>query len=399
MRYVSLIGCAVLLVNLLAAAVTRAAGANPQPEPNAVSDGVRVDACSSDPKLLGLSRIVEIDATGGPSFGGGHGQETDFLKDHEVILTFDDGPLRSHTRVVLKALSAHCTKATFFMVGRMAASDPAMVKEVAAQGHTIASHTWSHQNLKAIGLFKGRQEFEMGLAAVNKALGRPVAPFFRFPYLSGNRLVEEHLRRRNVSAIWIDIDSKDYQTRDSALVHHRIMNQLAVNHKGIILMHDIQPSTAGAIKGLLDDLHDKGYKVVHIVPKSGVDAVASYNDAVDKAFAEKSAALAANPLASRSIIWTMAPSAAGAAAAAASLPAPGAAVGSKPKTVLTPAVPEAKPTPSTASIQTGDVLPWQPPSVKKDPAPQVQAQPPQKAKKPARAPAEELPWQNKAFGY
>ena len=385
MRYTSIIAFAVLALSVLSVASSRAENSTAQPEPNAVASDVRVDACSRDPKLLGLSRIVEIDATGGPSFGGSRGNDTDFLKDHEVILTFDDGPLRTYTRPVLKALAAHCTKATFFMVGRMAAADPAMVKEVARAGHTIASHTWSHQNLRIVGLLKARQEFEMGLAAVNKALGRPVAPFFRFPYLSASQLMEEHLRRRNVSAIWIDVDSKDYQTRDKALVHRRIMDQLAVTHKGIILMHDIQPSTAGGIMSLLDDLHDKGYKVVHIVPKSNVEAIASYQAAVDKAFAAKAASLSTNPIADRSVVWTMAPAAAGVAAAAAATPSDEIKQG------------------GTGSISTkqaavpaegAEILPWQAPQVKKERAPVVP-----KPKKAARAPAEELPWQTKAFGY
>ena len=276
----------------------------PQAEANALSDNLRIDACASDPSRLGLSRVVEIDSTDGPQFGANHGVTTDFLKDGEVVLTFDDGPLRHNTRNVLNALADHCTKATFFMVGRMAAADPAMVKEVAEAGHSVGSHTWSHKNLRANSFAKGEQDFEMGVSAVNRALGKEATPFFRFPYLGDNRQIGEHLKDRHMSAWWVDVDSKDYLTRDPNVMVRRVMSTLAVKRKGIILMHDIQRSTAGGIKMLLDQLHDKGFKVVHIVPKATVQSLAEYDAIVAKSFKTKAAAAAANPLADRSIVWT-----------------------------------------------------------------------------------------------
>ena len=63
------------------------------------------------------------------------------------MLTFDDGPWPSNTRAVLDALAQHCTKATFFPIGKHALWHPEILKEVAAAGHTIGGHTWSHANL------------------------------------------------------------------------------------------------------------------------------------------------------------------------------------------------------------------------------------------------------------
>lgn len=247
---------------------------------DAVSSSVAVPAvavpeCASDARRLGLSRIVEIDTADGPHFGGGRGAEVNFLKDHEVILTFDDGPLRAYTKPILKVLADHCTRATFFLVGRMASADPEMVREIARAGHTIGSHTQSHLNLQATGLLKGRQEVDRGIASITRALGRPPAPFFRFPFLGGNRHVDTYTKSRGMATFWVDVDAKDYQTRNPAIVHARIMAQLRDQRKGIILMHDIQPSTAHAIAGLLDDLHAKGFKVVHMVPKLRDGAVVS----------------------------------------------------------------------------------------------------------------------------
>lgn len=274
--------------------------------------GNQLPPCASDGSVLGVSRIVEIDTTGGPHFGGTQGQRVDFLADREIVLTFDDGPLRAYTRKVLAALADHCTLGTFFMVGRMAAADPAMVTEVAARGHTIASHTWSHKNLATSGVSKSMQDFELGISAITLANGRPIAPFFRFPYLSDSKAINERSKDRDIASFWIDIDSKDYLSTSASAVHHRVMSQLDARGKGIVLFHDIQPSTVGAIQGLLNEMHAKGYKVVHIVPKSGAETVAEFDDAAEKLFSAKAKIVLNKPLADRSVVWPVAPSGTGA---------------------------------------------------------------------------------------
>lgn len=359
-------------VLLVVVAVGVAGGAlRAQSAPEADANGTasvspQIEACATDKDKLGLSRVVEIDETGGPEFGGSSGGHNNFLKDHEVVLTFDDGPLRPYTRPVLKALAAHCTKATFFMVGRMAVADPVMVKEVAAAGHTIGSHTWSHMNLKPLGLLKGRNEVEGGLSAVTKARGGPIAPFFRFPFLSISRQVVQYAKSRNIAIFQVDIDSKDYMTRDPKVVHNKVISQLLAQRKGIILMHDIQPSTAGAIRGLLDELHKRGFKVVHMVPRTPAATIASFDTIAGKAFAAKAAAKGAKPLAERSMVWTAAPPGKSAAGAA-------------------PAARRA----TTANSQ-DETLPWSKPDTKK----QAENRP----AKPAQ-PREELPWQMRIFNY
>jgi peptidoglycan-N-acetylglucosamine deacetylase len=272
-----------------------------------VGGSVNVDACASDPTRLGLSRVVEIDTAGGAEVGGEKPDAQHFLNDGEVVLTFDDGPMRSDTKPILKALADQCTKATFFMVGQMALADPDMVKEVAAAGHTIGSHTWSHKNLRAVSLAKAEQEIEAAISTVSKAKGTPVAPFFRFPYLNSTKQTESYVKSRNIGAIWIDIDSKDYLTHNPNVVEQRILAQLAKEKKGIILMHDIHAWTAAMLPDLLKQLHDRGFKVVHIVPKGQIETISSYDEAAQKALAAKAAANAANPMASRAIVWPMSP--------------------------------------------------------------------------------------------
>ena len=296
---------------VLASAFTAVASLPLSAEVDENATPVKIETCASEEGRLGLSRVVEIDTTGGAVLGGAKATIPDLLNDGEVVLTFDDGPIKSYTRRVLDALAEQCTKATFFMVGKMAVANPEMVKEVAKAGHTIGTHTWSHKNLRPTTLVRAKQEIESAISAVTLADGAPIAPFFRFPYLASNKQTDAYLRSRNIGAIWIDIDSRDYRTRDPKTVENRIMTQLAKLKKGIILMHDIQVSTSKMLPSLLEDLRVKGYKVVHLVPKSRVQTIASFDDAAAKAIAAKQAARARNPLAERSIVWTMTPSPAG----------------------------------------------------------------------------------------
>ncbi|MDX2287864.1 MAG: polysaccharide deacetylase family protein [Hyphomicrobiaceae bacterium] len=270
----------------------------------AASEQAGAPACADRKGALGVSRVVEIDTAGGPRFGNMQYPEIDFLRPGEVILTFDDGPLRRHTLDVLNALERHCTKATFFMVGRMALVDPVMVQEIGRRGHTVGTHTFSHKMQGSLGWAAGEKEIELGLSAVSAALGKPVAPFFRFPYLSDPARAQAHLKSRNVSNMSIDVDSVDFRTRSGDVMVDRVMRGLASRGKGIILMHDIQRSTSAGVGRLLDELSRKGFKVVHIVPKAPVVTRKDYDDMAAKEM-ERYQKRGPAPLAARSVVWPM----------------------------------------------------------------------------------------------
>ena len=84
--------------------------------------------CPGNPNPLGVARVVEIDTTGGPGFGSEHFKAYDFLREGEVVLTFDDGPWPGNTPAVLKALAAQCTKALFFPIGKHAMWHPEILR-------------------------------------------------------------------------------------------------------------------------------------------------------------------------------------------------------------------------------------------------------------------------------
>lgn len=260
--------------------------------------------CVNRTDLLGVSRVVEIDTTSGPRFGDQYSKdEVKFLQPGEVVLTFDDGPMRRYTLPILDALDEQCVRATFFSVGRMAISDPATLQETARRGHTIGIHTWSHKKLSALGADAMKREVELGASAVAGALGTPIAPFFRFPYLGHSKSSLAYIQSRGMGIFGIHVDSADFRTKSPGVVLRNVMSQLDREKKGIILFHDIQPSTAGALASLLAELKTRGYKVVHMVPKHGATTLPEYDAIAEKALRAKSAAAANSPIAKRSVTW------------------------------------------------------------------------------------------------
>ncbi len=236
------------------------------------------------PEQLGVARTVEIDTTGGPGFGFEQYKAHDFLSLKDVVLTFDDGPQKIHTEAVLAALAAQCTKATFFSIGKMALGYPEILREVAKQGHTIGTHTWSHADLrkKKTGA-EATEEIEKGISAVGRAVGAPVAPFFRFPFLADSKETLAYLGSRNIAVFSQDVDSFDFKfgNKPEQLVQS-VMGKLDKKGKGIILMHDIQPGTAKALPMLLAELKAKGYRVVHMKAKGELKSLAQFDQLIEK---------------------------------------------------------------------------------------------------------------------
>jgi peptidoglycan/xylan/chitin deacetylase (PgdA/CDA1 family) len=212
-------------------------------------------------------RTIAIGEDDGPRFGKLQYSQTAPLRDKEVILTFDDGPLSPHTNVVLDALDRHCVKATFFAVGRMALFNPAGIRAVARRGHTIATHTWSHpRDIRRLSFEEGKLEIEKGFAAISYALGAPIAPFFRFPGLNESPELAAYLATRNISVWSVDVVSGDTTadiTREKLI--DDTMARIRRAGRGIILFHDIKKVTADAIEEIIVRLKMEGFKIVHVV--------------------------------------------------------------------------------------------------------------------------------------
>ena len=261
-----------------------APAATPAPPPAPAAAPAPAKSTCANPDALGVSRVVEIDTTGGPGFGFEHFKQLDFLRDKEVVLTFDDGPWQTTTPTVLKTLADECVKAVFFPIGKHATYYPEVLKPVAAAGPTIGGHTWAHIALTNKKLTQQQRidEIEKGFSAVKWALGSAPAPFFRAPALQHPPEIVTYLGTRNMAIFSCDIDSFDFKTRKSEQVITNVMTKLDKLGKGIILMHDFQKHTAEALPTLLRKLKAGGYKVVHMRAKAPVQTIASYDEAIVK---------------------------------------------------------------------------------------------------------------------
>ena len=257
--------------------------ATPAPAPSAPGPAAAVTPPKcTNPNALGVSRTVEVDTAGGPGFGGEHFKQHDFLRNKEVVLTFDDGPWPT-TTAVLKALADECVRATFFPIGKHATYYPEILKAIHDDGHTIGTHTWSHKNLESIkNIAEAKAEIEKGISAVSMSAGVPMAPFFRFPALRHPPELVTYVGERNLGIFSTDMDSFDFKMRKPEQVVNAVMTKLKKFGKGIVLMHDFQTATSQAVPDLLAQLKADGYKIVHMRAKDPVKPLAEYDEMVKK---------------------------------------------------------------------------------------------------------------------
>ncbi|MGA8899284.1 MAG: polysaccharide deacetylase family protein [Bradyrhizobium sp.] len=220
---------------------------------------------------LGTSRILTVDAAATPRVGLKSFPQTLPLADHEVVLTFDDGPWLRTTPRVLAALAEQCVHATFFLIGKPASQHPEMVRRIAAEGHTVAHHTWSHRSLKRIKPDAAVQEINHGISAVEVALHgtattTPTTPFFRFPGFESTPATLDLLQSRGIVVFGADLWASDWNRMTPKQELKLITDRLNAAGKGIILFHDTKAQTAAMLPAFLRYLRDNGYHVVQVAP-------------------------------------------------------------------------------------------------------------------------------------
>jgi peptidoglycan/xylan/chitin deacetylase (PgdA/CDA1 family) len=230
----------------------------------------RADECPRK-GTLGTSRILKVDAAAFPRVGLKNYPQTLPLRDHEVVLTFDDGPWPPTTPKVLQALASQCVRATFFLIGKPASEHPDLVKRIAAEGHTIGHHTWSHRSLKQIDPSEATEEIDHGIEAVEMALhgvesASPSTPFFRFPGFETTPATLDLLQSRRIIVFGADLWASDWQIMTAKQELKLLIDRLRVARKGIILLHDPKAHTAEMLPAFLRYLQENHYHIVHVVP-------------------------------------------------------------------------------------------------------------------------------------
>ena len=225
--------------------------------------------CPGHPDAIGTSRTLVVDPREHPRIGTMQYPETLPLEDHEVVLTFDDGPLPRNSNQVLEILASQCVKATFFEIGRMAQSFPEGVRKLRDAGHSIGTHSQTHPlTMNKMSIERAKQEIDDGIASVKAALGddAALAPFFRIPGLLRATDVEEYLASQGIQVWSADFPADDWRHISSTRVYDLALNRLEDKGRGILLLHDIQPRTVAALPRILSELKARGYRIVHVVP-------------------------------------------------------------------------------------------------------------------------------------
>ena len=241
------------------------------------------EPCPGNPDALGTSRVLTISPSEFGRIGSMQYTQTLPLNDHEVVITFDDGPIPPYTNVILDTLASQCVKATYFLVGEMAQAYPSIVRRIFNAGHTIGTHSQNHprafQRLTIQGV---ERQVDGGIASVDAALGDPKAlsPFFRIPGLGRTAVIDDYLTSKSLITWSADVVADDWKHIGASEIVRRAVRRLEEKGRGILLLHDIHPATALALPTLLKELKDRGYHIVQVVsagerPESLPELIAS----------------------------------------------------------------------------------------------------------------------------
>lgn len=186
--------------------------------------------------------------------------QVDCLKAKCIALTFDDGP-GPHTEKLLDMLAARHVKATFFLIGGNIRGRESVVRRELAEGHAVGDHTWSHPSLSALSDGALRSQLARTLGEIRRATGRGTT-LMRPPYGATNRRVAVVTHGMGLAQILWSVDTNDWLDRNSAIVAHRAVSWARPG--GIILMHDIHPTTVNAVPEILAGLARRGFTFVTV---------------------------------------------------------------------------------------------------------------------------------------
>lgn len=178
-----------------------------------------------------------------------------------IALTFDAGPSENSARL-LDILKEKQVPATFFLLGRGHIEKyPELVRRMAAEGHEVASHTWTHKILTQIEPDEIREELRRPNEEIERLIGRRPT-LMRPPQGRTDDTVHEISRELGLAEVLWTVTAKDYTTTDSALIRRRVLAQ--ADRDGIILLHDLYDGTVPAVPGIIDALKERGFVFVTV---------------------------------------------------------------------------------------------------------------------------------------
>ncbi len=195
--------------------------------------------CPGNANALGTSRTLVVDPTEHPRIGTMQYPETLPLQDHEVVLTFDDGPLPKHSKPIQDMLNAECIKATFFIVGEMANSFPTRSARRGPPPYNWHPYPDHPLRMHKMTIEANRAEIDQGIASSAAALGdsSQVAPFLRIPGLLRSDAVEEYLASKGIMTWSADFPADDWHCISGARVAQLAISRLEAHGRGVLLLH------------------------------------------------------------------------------------------------------------------------------------------------------------------
>ena len=212
-----------------------------------------------------------------------------------VAITYDDGPY-VYTSGVLDQFAAYNAKATFFITGNnigkgpidQAGSQwPGVIQRMIAEGHQVASHTWSHQDLSAITPQQRKDQMVKNEMAIRNIIGK-FPTYMRPPYSSCTAAsgCEADMAALGYVVAYFDLDTDDYNNATPELVQNaknRFSTAVTPSNKDnddfLVIAHDIHQQTAQNLTGyMLDLLQQKGYRIVTVGECLGQPESSWYRD-------------------------------------------------------------------------------------------------------------------------
>ncbi len=179
-----------------------------------------------------------------------------------AAITFDDGPHGTQTPRLLKMLKDRGIHSTFFVVGQCVAESPEIARQILAEGHEIANHSWNHPLLSKMSEGSVRDQIQRTHDVVKQETGLTMT-LFRPPYggFTANQRAWANATWGYKTILW-DVDSLDWKHRNPAKTQAIILSDARPG--SIILCHDIHKTTVDAMPATLDGLLAKGLKLVTV---------------------------------------------------------------------------------------------------------------------------------------
>jgi peptidoglycan/xylan/chitin deacetylase (PgdA/CDA1 family) len=199
-------------------------------------------AASSKPETAKAARIEFIRR--GPTEG------------NRVALTFDDGPTPGVTNRILDELKQRKLHATFFMIGQRIAAEPDLARRVLAEGHEIASHSFTHPNLTALPDAQVEAEIQETQDVMSELLNHR-ARWFRPPFGALRQSQAGLLEKRDMGIVMWSVDPSDWSQPGTEKIIGTILRETTAG--SIILCHDTHQQTADSVGAICDGLMERGF--------------------------------------------------------------------------------------------------------------------------------------------